>query len=173
MTDFNDYLVTIGKLSGATIKVGTDNITNVSLTVSPKNDPFNLSLQGLRTSQIGNPTTSTDTIRWLVDDTLINQWIISEVVIGKKLGNVNQSSTESVFVTEEATGGLTTKPPSTIELRKMKAPTEATRVTTDAGARNPDNRLLFVYRITFESTTGPSQTWWIDPEIDVSPAHGG
>lgn len=176
MREFKDYTVTIGKLGGATIRPGTDNITKVSLTVSPKNDPFNLSLQGLQTNQkdsSGANPPLTDTIKWMVADTLSNEWKISQVVIGKKLGNVNQSSTGSVFVTTEATGKAIVKPPNTIELRNILNPTEETRVTTDESAVGSDNRLIFAYRITFEKNTDSSQTWWIDPEIDVSPAHGG
>ncbi len=141
------YTVTIGLASGAGIQAGVDNTTNVCLTVAG-NDPFNLSVQ------------EGDTIEWQVAETL-SGWTISEIGIGKKLANKNTVKTQDVFDTQPTTVNI--GPTNIYNLREMET---TTSVKSIDGGKNSNSRVVFKYRINF---TGSSD-WFIDPEIDVSPA---
>lgn len=143
------YTVTLGRASGASITPGVDNATNVILTVSPGNDPYNLSVQ------------DGDTIEWQLDATL-SAWTIDKIGIGKKLANKNTVKTQQVFDAESIE--LPIGPANVYDVQKMK--TTSTPVTFGGGKKDSNSRVGFKYRINF---TGASD-WFIDPEIDVSPA---
>ncbi len=157
-----DYTVTIGKLSGATIALERENLTNVSLAVSPTNDPNHLSLR------------ADDTINWEIDTSTLNGWVISQIGMGKKLVNKNSSKTEEVFSrTEEISDTTVPRPAGVFNLRKIPNPMVASTITTNENADNPRSRLKFVYKILFKNKADPSKRWWVDPEIDVTPAMSG
>ncbi len=151
-----DYTVTIAQLAGATITRDRDNITNVSLTVSSSNgsanDPYNLSLQ------------VDDTVTWEVDSSL-RDWHIQNIIIGRYAGNENIiADTEGVFSGTHSITEEISLPANISDVRGIVGSTPTTTIQEFEVTNS--NRVAFTYRIRF---TGSSD-WWIDPEIDVTPA---
>ncbi len=150
-----DFTVTIAKKDGATIKAGLDNLSRVSLTVEPRNNCPNI-------MQLYEG----DTIKWERDDTL-SDWEISTVVIGRTSCNVNTAMTQAVFCGTKDLGEDPPAGPADVDnLQKICTPTEETLIKSFSEIGS--ERVRFKYRINF--TSEENGNWFIDPEIDVSPA---